>query len=480
MPARQAFPAAFKPWELLKMGLLRHRRIIIGGPLFLASGCVAAAAAAIVRHIHLVAYGIGCPVGAAYGVAAGWLGLAVLLGAAAIWLLRRPANRGWIIFPACALIVFFGGLSALGVYCLEVKYEKGESNLGRLANFYHDLPSWQARAATLRGGILRGAGLEPLPARTPLNPVRHSLREHGGYCVENVRFESIPGFFVCGNLYRPAAGDDGAKKPVVLIPHGHFKLGRFEESNQQLGATIARMGAIAFTYDMVGRGEIHPVSHNDPNSLTLQVWDSMRVLDFLLGLPDADPARVGMTGASGGGTQTFLCTAVDDRVTVSAPVVMVSSWVYGGCACESGLPIHRGPGYATNNAEIAALAAPRPQLVVSDGNDWTCTVPVLELPYLRRVYGLFGAEAAVQNVHLAQEKHDYGPSKRDAVYRFFAKHLGLPIERVMAPDGSIDESPNTIEPMAAMRAFDAAHPLPVDALQGWDAVMAGLRRLQQR
>jgi hypothetical protein len=185
-----------------------------------------------------------------------------------------------------------------------------------------------------------------------------------------------------------------------------------------------------------------------------------------------------MTGASGGGTQTFLCAAVDSRVTVSAPVVMVSSWCYGGCACEIGLPIHRGAGYAANNAEIAALAAPRPLLIVSDGSDWTRTVPRLEYPYLRRVYALFGRESDVENVHLAGEDHDYGPSKRQAVYRFFAKHLGLHANGVMAPDGKIDESANTVAPRQALEAFDAAHPLPPGALDGWDAVRAGLKGLQ--
>jgi uncharacterized protein len=357
---------------------------------------------------------------------------------------------------------------------------RGQSDLRRLAVFCRDLPTWQARAAVIRAGLLRGSGLEPLPVRTPLNAVIHSRRERKGYSVENVILETLPGFFLAGNLYRPAPADPSVRKPVVLIPHGHFKNDRFNEDNQQLAATFARMGTMAFIYDMVGRGETTQVTHKHPNALTLQLWDSIRVLDFLLGLPDADPARVGMTGASGGGTQTILCTAVDDRVTVSGPVVMVSSWMYGGCECESGLPIHRGSGYETNNAEIAALAAPRPQVIVSIRTDWTQTVPKREFPYIRTIYRLYGKEDNVCNVHLAAERHDYGPSKRQAVYRFFAVHLRLSLDRITLPDGRIDEAPNTMEPVEALRAFGAAHPLPERALKGWDAVMAALGTLQRQ
>jgi hypothetical protein len=185
-----------------------------------------------------------------------------------------------------------------------------------------------------------------------------------------------------------------------------------------------------------------------------------------------------MTGASGGGTQTFLCAAVDERVTVSAPVVMVSSWVFEGCECDSGLPIHCGPGYASNNAEIAALAAPRPQIIISCGKDWTRTVPTREFPYIRNIYQLFGRAENVRNVHFAAEGHDFGPSKRQAMYKFFAEHLHLARDGVFLPDGRFDEAPNTVEPDANLRAIDAAHPLPARAVQGWDAVKAALDHLR--
>ena len=448
--------------------------------LLISAGALAALFSSTLRHAELLAYGIGMNISLVPLLLAGMAGMAATCAVTGGRVWRKGMARIWKTAAVSVAALLLTALSGLLVHAFEVKYERGDINLDRAAAHARDLPEWQTRAAILRAGILHGAGLDPLPARTPLNAVMHSRREEKGYSVENVCFESIPGFFVAGNLYRPAVSGGNAKRPVVLLPQGHFAADRFEESVQRLGATFARMGAVALSYDMVGRGENRQVPHHSPHALTMQLWDSMRALDFLLALPEADPSRVGMTGASGGGTQTFLCTAVDDRVAVAAPVVMVSSWCYGGCECEIGLPIHRGAGYVTNNAEIAALAAPRPLLVVSDGADWTRSVPRLEMPYLSKVYDLFGRVSDVRNAHFPDEGHDYGPSKRQAVYRFFAKHLGLKTEGVMAPDGTFDESANTIEPRRALEAFNAEHPLSADALRGWDAVMAKLRSLQAR
>ena len=156
-------------------------------------------------------------------------------------------------------------------------------------------------------------------------------------------------------------------------------------------ATLARLGATVFSIDMFGYGDsmqlVGQAAHKQTVALTLQIWNATRALDFLLSLENVDPKRVAVSGESGGGTQTFLLTALDPRVTVSVPVVMVSSYFFGGCACESGLPIHRSAEHFVNNAMIAALAAPRPLLVVSDGKDWTQHVPRIEYPFLQKIYG---------------------------------------------------------------------------------------------
>jgi hypothetical protein len=196
----------------------------------------------------------------------------------------------------------------------------------------------------------------------------------------------------------------------------------------------------------------------------------MRILDYLLSLKEADKNRVAITGGSGGGSQTMMTTAIDDRITLSVPVVMLSSYHSGGCPCESGMGAHLCGG-GTNNAEIAAMAAPRPQLVISDGKDWTQNVPQNEFPFVQRVYGFYGKQELVKNVHLPDEGHDYGPSKRLALYEFLAQHLGLNINAVKDQNGKIDESKVTVEKETTMYVFgEKGERLPANAVKGYEAL----------
>jgi dienelactone hydrolase len=338
--------------------------------------------------------------------------------------------------------------------------QAAKEQLARFSRSYSNLEQWKARADRIREGILCGAELLPLPDKCPLNPIIHSKRLHEGYTVENVAFESLPGVFITGNLYRPREG----KGPfaTVLCTHGHGPLGRFSNDHQIRCATLARMGAIVLSYSMVGYAEWENAGweHKCPKVLKLQLWNNIRAVDFLLSLKDIDPKRIAITGESGGGTQSFLLTAVDDRIEVSVPVVMVAAHFFGGCDCESGMPIHKSDSHETNNAEIAALAAPRPQLIISDGKDWTRNTPEVEFPYIKNVYSLYGAEANIENLHLPDEGHDYGPSKRIGAYKFLAKHLGLSLDKITGADGSIDERFVVIEKPSNMLVFTPEHPGP--------------------
>ena len=327
---------------------------------------------------------------------------------------------------------------------------EGAAHLQRLLARFPDKETWETRKAALRASLLEKLNLSPMPPKTDSEPIYTEKRSYDGYTVENVALEIIPGYWLSGSLYRPTEGQ--APYPVIASPHGHLDVGRLDPNNQYRAATLARMGAIVFSYSMFAWIEdetpLKRADHRNPISGTIQTLSSIRVLDFLTSLPDADASRVGMTACSGGGTQTFLATALDDRVTVPVPVVMVSSYFFGGCPCESGLPIHTVEG-GTCNAEIAAMAAPRPMLLVSDTQDWTKNTPEVEYPYIKKIYEYYGAGDKLENVHL-DEPHDYGPSKRAAMYPFMAKYLGLDVSRA-------DESKVTIESKEQMLVFGLNH-----------------------
>ncbi len=356
-----------------------------------------------------------------------------------------------------------------GAYWTELE---GATMMKEFAASWDDLEDWSHRATRIRQGIVEGMGWDKVPDYSATDKVViHSSREMDGYFVENIAIESFPGFYITGNLYRPIGEGPFAG---VLCSHGHWRDpdGRVRDAMQIRCAMLAKMGAVVFAYDMVGYAESKQVDHKIPIGLLLQTWNGKRVLDYLLSREDVDPERIGMTGASGGGTQTFVLSALDDRIKVSAPVVMVSSFFFGGCTCESGMPIHKSSDHQTNNVEIAALAAPRPQLIVSIGGDWTRNNSIVEVPYLRRVYEAYGVTTNLHHVHLPLELHDYGPNKRAAMYNFFVNHLQLsyPTDIFDHTRGVFNDSSIEILPSEELHVWDDDHSLPADALLGDEAV----------
>ena len=321
--------------------------------------------------------------------------------------------------------------------------------LARSAAKFTTDEEWAERRAELREVFLKGANLWPYPEKTPLNPIIHSRRKYDGYSVENIALEARPGFYVTGNVYRPA----NLRKPVpaILCPHGHFPDGRYRPDQQIRCVNFARMGAIVFSYSMAGYNDSAQVKHKGSMLLSLQTWSSVRIIDYLLNLDEIDPNRIGVTGASGGGTQTLFIALIDERVKVSAPVVIIYHWTAGVDCCEC-----EGRGTATmeasqtNAIELAAAVSPRPQLIVSAGNDLTKDFPDLGFPFIRHVYEIHGESDSVECAHFPDEGHDYGPSKRKAVYDFFARHLDMEAAR----EGI---KTITLEKPEQMAVFDKVH-----------------------
>ncbi|OQP59805.1 DUF4974 domain-containing protein [Niastella populi] len=348
--------------------------------------------------------------------------------------------------------------------------EEGKAQLEYLSSLYNDVASWEKRKNEMRACMYSALQLSPVPAAPASKPIITPVRKMDGYTVENIAFEVLPGVYTSGSLYRPAKVK--GKVPVVLCPDGHWDKHRYRADCQYRCATLARMGCIAISYDIFAWGEsllqFKPEDHRRSLAMTVQTLGAFRILDYLLKLKEADTSRVAISGGSGGGSHTMLVTALDERIKLSAPVVMVSSYHSGGCPCESGMPVHLCGG-GTNNAEIAAMAAPRPQLVISDGKDWTAHVPENEFPYLKKMYSYYGKPELVENVHLPAEGHDYGINKRIALYEFIGKHFRCDLGAIKDKTGKIDESRVTIEPQTALYVFgEKGEKLPANAIHGYE------------
>lgn len=326
---------------------------------------------------------------------------------------------------------------------------------------------WDQRSERLKHRIATVLGIWPEPEKTALNPVIHSKKDFDGYSVSNVYFESLPGYFVTGNLYLPSKIE--GKVPAILSPHGHWSNGRFYDNGnvaseiangaerfldggrspmQSRCVQLARMGCIVFHYDMIGYADSNQISYElahrfakqredlmngekwgffSPKAeayyqsiMGLQTWNSIRALDFVCDMPEVDQDRLGVTGASGGGTQTFLLAALDDRVDLSIPAVMVSTAMQGGCTCENASGLRIG----TGNVEFAALFAPKPQGLIA-ANDWTVAMELKGFPELKRLYSLAGKPGNVELKALTHFDHNYNYVSRTAMYEWVNKHFAL-------------------------------------------------------
>ncbi|MDR1631973.1 MAG: acetylxylan esterase [Dysgonamonadaceae bacterium] len=345
---------------------------------------------------------------------------------------------------------------------------EGEKFLNYLETLYTNREQWENRKSEILSCLPEALRLNPLPPKPNSQAILTPKRKYGDYTVENFAIETLPGVYVAGSIYKPAKIK--GKCPVILNPNGHFNDGRYRADQQIRCAMQARMGMIAASWDLFAWGEsllqFDGSLHRLNAANTIQILNAFRILDYLLSLKEADPARVGITGGSGGGSLTMMMAAIDPRISLSIPAVMLSSYFSGGCPCEIGMQAHL-CGHHTNNVEIASMLAPKPQLIISDGKDWTSEVPESEYPFMRRIYEFYGAAGNLENNHFPEEGHDYGVSKRQASYRFIAKHFGLDTTELSDENGDYDESKVHIEPYHLMYVFgDKGERLPQNAIKG--------------
>jgi len=395
-------------------------------------------------------------------------------------LYRKLANRrNRVLFVIAAVLLCVTApavVEAAGPNILDGEQVPADWRLGSLKDLNGYFPfspakttgDWERRAQRLRRQMLVSFGLWPMPTKTPLNPVIHGRVDRDDYTVERVFFESYPGFYVTGNLYRPK-GKTG-RLPGILCPHGHWTNGRFYDNSsgikneiaqgaeryeeggrsplQSRCVKLARMGCVVFHYDMIGYADSVQITRdlahgfakqrpemNSPENwglfspqaesnlqsiMGMQTYSSIRALDFIEQLPDVDPARIAVTGSSGGGTQTFVICALDSRPAVAVPAVMVSTAMQGGCTCENCSALR----VETGNVEMAALIAPRPMLLTA-ADDWTKEMPTKGFPELRQHYQMMGVPNLLALSAPLQFGHNYNYVNRAAMYDWMNKYLDL-------------------------------------------------------
>ena len=348
-----------------------------------------------------------------------------------------------------------GNLYKIKLYEYPRRHEQeGKMMLDYLSSLYGNKAQWEARRDTLRREVRQRLELDKFLDSCVVTkdkkgnlqrPVTLSkIRKHDGYTTQNICIELTPGQHLFGTIY---ASLMKGKHALIVCPDGHWPY-RYRKDEQQRLGTLARMGAVCVDFDLYGWGESEKEvgNHHSSRAHVYQAACGYILLDWMLThRNDIDTTRVGVMGGSGGGTHTVMLSLLDQRVTASAPVVHIASHFDGGCPCESGKPVQLAAG-GTCEPELAAVIAPKPMLIVSDGGDWTSTTPTMEYPFIQRIYNFYGAKDKVRNVHLPNERHDFRENKRQAVYDFFIDVFGL--------DGTmLDESKIEIEPDDVLKSL---------------------------
>ena len=270
---------------------------------------------------------------------------------------------------------------------------------------------WERERPRLVRELREMLGLEPMPPSGDLKAVVTGTVEREGIVVEKVHFQSSPGLYVTGNLYRPAKVEGRLPAVLYVCGHGPVKTNGVSYGNkvayQHHGAWFARNGYVCLTIDTIQLGEIEGVHHGTYREgmwwwnsrgyspAGVEAWFGIRALDYLCSRPEVDKERIGMTGRSGGGSYTWTVAALDERVKVAAPVAgitdlqnqVVDGVVEGHCDCMFFVNTYR-----WDFPLVAALIAPRPLLIGNSDKDTIFPLDGVVRVYnqARRIYQLYG------------------------------------------------------------------------------------------
>jgi len=324
-----------------------------------------------------------------------------------------------------------------------------------------------------------------LPARTDLNARITGKMDLGDICLEKIVYESRPGFLVSANLYLPAQFD--SELPSVLGLCGHSDTGKAYGPYQFFARGLASKGFAVLIMDPVSQGERRqfyaeegvPEGETGPRSTVAHnmignrmlltgdfvgswfAWDAIRGLDYLLARPETDATRVGVTGCSGGGTQTTQVTALDPRITMAAPDCYITSWL---CNLENELPADaeqnppRALDFGLDEADLLLAYAPRPTMILAEENCYFDLRGARQAHAdMKKIHTLLGSPDSTE-LSVGHLDHGFHKHAREAMYRFFMKHAGLgdewqESEMEEIPEAQLNAAEGEVVPFGSRKIF---------------------------
>ena len=327
----------------------------------------------------------------------------------------------------------------------ETRFAAREARIASLAT----AQDWQAYREQVKLKLAQIIG--PFPEKTPLNPEITGVIEQDDYTIEKLIYESQPGFYVTAALFLPKKRK--GKAPAIVYCSGHSDLGFRSDTYQTKIINLAKKGFIVLAFDPLGQGErmqypdeqgkksriggsTHEHSYagaqsfiNGSSLAKTMIWDGIRSVDYLLTRPEVDPLRIGMTGRSGGGTQTAYIAAFDDRILAAAPEAYITRMetllkTRGPQDAEQDLP-----DFVQNELDLAdylVARSPKPTMIISTSRDFFSIEGARDTYHeLQKAYQAMGKP---ENISMSEDDAPHGstPKNREAMYAFFQKHLKNP------------------------------------------------------
>ncbi|MEQ8854111.1 acetylxylan esterase [Gimesia sp.] len=306
-----------------------------------------------------------------------------------------------------------------------------------------DLKTWEQKRKQYREQLFEMLGLSPLPPKTDLKPEITGKIESDGFIVENITFQSRPGLYVTGNLYRPLKQEGKVPAILYVCGHGGVKKNGISYGNkvhyQHHGEWFARNGYACLTIDTLQLGEIEGLHHGTYREgmwwwlsrgytpAGVEAWNCIRALDYLQSRPEVDGDKLGVTGRSGGGAYSWWIAALDERIKAAVPVAgitnlknyVIDGAVEGHCDCMFMVNT-----YQWDYAQVAALVAPRPLLISNTDKDSIFPLDGVVDVYnsTMKIYELYGVPEHL-GLQITEGPHKDTQELRIHAFRWFNHYL---------------------------------------------------------